>query len=110
MDEGKIGFTNANYYLRTARRYAKTHGYDENLLKLSENPKYKLNYSGVDFGSSINYDYIIYKQLEKQNLIQDGEPEDQRRKYLARATKIKGNWQDNRLSRNNLSINIIWNG
>lgn len=31
-----------------------------------------------------------------------------RNRYLARATKIKGNWKDNKYSPNNLSINLLW--
>ncbi len=32
-----------------------------------------------------------------------------RRRYLQRATKIKGNWKDNKYSPNNLSIiHILW--
>ena len=34
--------------------------------------------------------------------------DDRRRRYLARATKIKGNWKDNPYSPNNLSIHILW--
>jgi len=34
--------------------------------------------------------------------------EERRRRYLARATKIKGDWKDNKYSANNLSINILW--
>lgn len=33
---------------------------------------------------------------------------DRRNRYLARATKIKGNWKDDKYSSNNLSINILW--
>ncbi len=33
---------------------------------------------------------------------------ERRRRYLARATKIKGNWKENPYSPNNLSINILW--
>jgi hypothetical protein len=33
---------------------------------------------------------------------------ERRRRYLARATNIKGNWKDNPYSPNNLSINILW--
>ena len=33
---------------------------------------------------------------------------DRRNRYLARATKIKGNWRDNKYSPNNLSINLLW--
>ena len=37
--------------------------------------------------------------------------QDEKRKqqYLARATKIKGNWKDNKFSKNNLAINLLWN-
>lgn len=34
---------------------------------------------------------------------------DRRNRYLARATKIKGNWASNKYSPNNLSINLLWN-
>jgi hypothetical protein len=33
---------------------------------------------------------------------------ERRRLYLARATKIKGNWKSNPYSPNNLAINILW--
>jgi hypothetical protein len=34
--------------------------------------------------------------------------DERRRRYLARATKIKGDWKDNKYSANNLSINLLW--
>ena len=34
--------------------------------------------------------------------------EERRRRYLARATKIRGNWKDDKYSANNLSINLLW--
>ena len=34
--------------------------------------------------------------------------ENRRRLYLARATKIKGNWKTDKFSPNNLSINLLW--
>ncbi len=34
--------------------------------------------------------------------------EKRRRAYLARATKIKGNWRDDKYSKNNLAINVLW--
>ena len=34
--------------------------------------------------------------------------EKRRQRYLARATKIKGDWKDNKYSANNLSINLLW--
>lgn len=35
---------------------------------------------------------------------------DRRMRYLARATKIKGNWKNDPYSPNSLSIKILWNG
>ena len=34
--------------------------------------------------------------------------ENRRRLYLARATKIKGNWKSDKFSPNNLSIHLLW--
>ncbi len=34
--------------------------------------------------------------------------EKRREAYLKRATKIKGNWKENKYSPNNLAINILW--
>lgn len=33
---------------------------------------------------------------------------DKRKRYLARAMNIKGNWKNNKYSPNNLSINVLW--
>jgi hypothetical protein len=34
--------------------------------------------------------------------------DNRRQRYLARATKIKGNWKEDKYSPNNLSIHILW--
>jgi hypothetical protein len=50
----------------------------------------------VDFGD-LNYeDFTKHKD------------EDRRRRYLARATRIHGNWRDNPYSKNNLSLYLLW--
>jgi hypothetical protein len=51
----------------------------------------------------IHFGDIRYQDFAKTN--------DNKRRllYLARATKIKGDWQNNPLSPNNLSINLLWN-
>jgi hypothetical protein len=36
--------------------------------------------------------------------------EKRRSNYLARATKIKGDWKNDKYSPNNLSIHLLWNG
>ena len=35
--------------------------------------------------------------------------EERRKRYIGRATKIKGNWKSDKFSPNNLAINLLWN-
>lgn len=62
----------------------------------------------VKFGSIRNKDFIQYQQLERQGTIPKGKADDHRRRYLARATRIKGDWKADKYSPNNLAINILW--
>jgi hypothetical protein len=50
----------------------------------------------VDFGQ------MGYEDFTKH------QDEDRRQNYLARATKIKGNWRNDKYSPNNLAIHILW--
>jgi hypothetical protein len=50
----------------------------------------------VDFGAMGYEDFTKHKNEER------------RRRYLVRATNIKGNWRGDKYSPNNLSINILW--
>ena len=50
----------------------------------------------IHFGALGYEDYTKHKDKNRQL------------NYLARATRIKGNWRDNKYSPNNLSINILW--
>ena len=110
----KLEIERANYtveqYLKRAKLNASKHGYNPKKLKLSDNPKYKLNYDGTNFGSSINNDYIIYLMKYKNKEISLKDAKEHRTSYLARATNIKGDWKDNPVSKNNLAIKILWNG
>lgn len=89
-------------YLDIMKFIAKKNGYNKELT-YSNNPKYKLYYDGVNFGSSINNDYILY-------LLINGKEEalKHRKNYLIRSSKIKGEWKNNEISPNNLSRIIIW--
>jgi hypothetical protein len=65
-----------------------------------KNKKYRIyeikTKTHVDFGH-INYeDYTFHKDKNR------------REKYLLRSTNIKGNWKKNKISPNNLSINLLW--
>jgi hypothetical protein len=50
------------------------------------------------FGSACYSDFTKHKDLER------------RERYLARASKIKGNWKNNIYSANFASIVLLWNG
>lgn len=50
----------------------------------------------VHFGQMGYEDFTKHKDIER------------RRRYLMRATNMRGEWRDNPYSPNNLSINILW--
>lgn len=50
----------------------------------------------VYFGAAGYSDYTEHQDSER------------RRRYLARATAIGGNWKANKYSPNNLAINVLW--
>jgi hypothetical protein len=66
-----------------------------------ENKKYRIydpiKNKWVDFGQMGMEDFTKHKDEER------------RRRYLARASNIRGNWRDNKYSPNNLSLRILWN-
>ena len=65
-------------------KYKKYRVYD------TKNDKY------VDFGDIRHEDFTFHKDKLRQ------------KRYLARATNIKGKWKDNKFSPNNLSIHSLW--
>jgi len=92
-------------YLKIAKLFAKKAGYkDWNSLKLANDGKHKLELRGVKFGSINNNDFIIYRQHFPSIA------EKKRKAYLARATKIKGDWAKDKYSPNSLAIAILWDG
>jgi DNA adenine methylase len=108
---GKDGFTikktkakPAIDFLAKAKQFAKDAGYpDWDDLILTKKP-YKLELNGVKFGRQPYTDYIT-------NLLNNApDAEVKRKSYLARATKIKGDWKDDKYSPNNLAIKILWGG
>lgn len=52
----------------------------------------------ISFGQMGYQDYTKHKD------------EIRRQRYLDRATKIKGNWKNNKYSANSLSVNLLWDG
>ena len=96
---------NPNDYLNIVQMIADKYGYDKNLLTYSDNPKKKLSYNNINFGSSVNNDFIIYLlKTNEENALE------KRKNYLARAYNIRGDWRTNSISPNNLAIRILWIG
>jgi hypothetical protein len=50
----------------------------------------------------INFGDIRYSDFTQTN------DKTKQKSYLNRATKIKGDWKDNKYSANNLAINLLW--
>jgi hypothetical protein len=94
-------------YLRQARAKAKAYGLDPKKLKLGEG-KHKLSYDGIGFGLKNYKDFLLWSAEEKAGRVPKGTAEKKRKLYLARATKIKGDWKENKVSPNNLAIHILW--
>lgn len=52
--------------------------------------------------------WVFFGQMEYEDFTKH-QDEDKRKRYLARATNIRGNWKQDKYSANNLSINLLWN-
>jgi hypothetical protein len=94
-------------YLAEAQRKAKGKGLAHKYLGFSDDSKHKLqipNAEGkmVRFGSVGLGDHILY------TLSHDSTADEHRRRYLARATKIKGDWAKSPYSPNSLAIGVLW--
>jgi hypothetical protein len=90
-----------------AKKKAKALGLAANMLGFSSDDKHKLqipNAEGkiVRFGAVGLGDYILY------TLQKNPEAEKHRKSYLARATKIKGDWKKDEYSPNSLAIGVLW--
>ena len=96
-------------YLKIAKKKAKDNGYNPDKLHFSCNGKHKLYYDKDDnkegcifFGDKDYNDYIIYTLTKNTNA------DKYRDAYLARATKIPGDWEKDKYSPNNMAIKILW--
>ena len=102
---------NSDEYLKIANMKAKQYGY--NKVTWSDDTQHKLmifDDTGlkIRFGNTQYNDYIIYSLLEHNGILDYGTANKRRKLYLSRATKINGTWKDNKYSKNNLAIHILW--
>jgi hypothetical protein len=94
-------------YLEKAQKKANALGLAGNMLGFSSNDKHKLQIPNAEgkiirFGAVKLGDYILY------TLQKNPDAEKHRKSYLARATKIKGDWAKDPYSPNSLAIGILW--
>lgn len=94
-------------YLETAQKKANALGLAGNMLGFSSDDKHKLQMPNAEgkmirFGAVKLGDYILY------TLQKNPEAEKHRKAYLARATKIKGDWAKDPYSANSLAIGVLW--
>jgi hypothetical protein len=95
-------------YLRLAQRAAQRFGYNPKKIDWSDKAGKKLMIQTpgglkVHFGAVGHGDWLLYK-LKGESEYADKK----RRAYLARATRIKGDWHSDKYSPNNLAINVLW--
>ena len=100
---------NPSVYLKKAKKKANALGLAGNMLGFSSDDKHKLQIPNADgkiirFGAVGLGDYILY------TLQKDEGAEKHRKAYLARATKIKGDWAKDPYSANSLAISLLWDG
>jgi hypothetical protein len=102
-------------YLKAIRNAGRKAGYAEKDIFLADDGKHKImvktptgevRYAGLA-GSS---DFHIWNILEEQKRVLEGTADKYRKAYLARATKIKGDWKKDKFSSNSIAINIVWDG
>jgi hypothetical protein len=95
-------------YLRMAQRAAQRFGYPHKKIDWSDKPNKKLMIETPD-GRKVYFGVVGYGDFLQYKLMGNSALADQkRRNYLARATKIKGDWRSDKYSPNNLAINVLW--
>jgi len=100
-------------YLAEARRRAKENGYPFKLLGFASDGVHKLaipdeNGRVVAFGKVGYGDHLIYSQMEAAGTVASGTAKKKQRTFQRSHLKIKGDWQKNPFSPNNLALKILW--
>jgi hypothetical protein len=102
----EAGYT-PEQYLRQVRKYAKARGYDSRAIQFSDRPDKKFMIWDDDgkpryFGQVGYGDFHLWSKKDKAEGLK------KQKAYLARATKIKGDWKSDKFSPNSLAIAILW--
>ena len=94
-------------YLHEAQRKAHEAGLAWRHLGFSSRPDKKLAIPNAD-GVVVNFGAVDYGDHILYTLSGDLEAEKHRKSYLARATKIRGDWKKDPYSPNSLAIEVLW--
>jgi len=108
LDPTEFSGSGRTTYLRQARAKAKAYGLDPKKLVFATDGKHKFSYDGVLFGREGYGDSLSYAKLEKEGKVPKGTTEMKKRVFHNSHEKIKGNWRANKISPNNLALNILW--
>jgi hypothetical protein len=108
----KAGFS-PSAYLKEAQRRAKKHHYPYKLLGFASDGTHKLaipdeNGRVVAFGKVGYGDHLIYSHLEEHGKVSAGTALKKQNVFQKSHSKMKGDWQKNPFSPNNLALKILW--
>lgn len=100
-------------YLAKVKAKAKKAGYDPKKLSFCRDGVHKLQYETPDekmvkFGRVGYGDFLIWSFLERNGKVEKGEAKKRKKAYLKRASAIKGDWEEDKHSPNNLAMKILW--
>lgn len=109
IEESKLTPTQ---YLRKVKALAKKNGYDPKYVMFSDNDTHKMMYHTKDrlerFGRVGYGDFILWSAIEKAKLVPKGTANKKREVFHKSHSKIKGDWKADKLSPNNLALNLLW--
>lgn len=94
---------NEKEYLQIMKDIAKEAGYNPDELSLANDGVHKLSLNGIKFGNIDYPDFVLF--------VMNGEIDEakkHRKNYLTRTAGMKGDWNNDDYSRNNLARRIIW--
>ena len=94
-------------YLTEAVKKANAKGLKGNLLGFSDDAKHKLQIATPD-GKVVRFGAVSLGDSVLYTLSGDPKAEAHRKAYLARATKIRGDWAKDSYSPNSLAIAVLW--
>jgi len=100
-------------YLNEAKRRAKAYKYPSKLLGFAQDGVHKLaipdeNGRMVAFGKVGYGDHLIYSHMEASQKVPSGTASKKQNTFQKSHSKMKGDWQKNPFSPNNLALKILW--